>query len=142
MMSTPDRRFSGRAKPTDDDWRRGFAEPDDEENPSRAGRRPPPRPAVAVGAGVFDGADDHDVIHVIVDRSGLVADVVVPQSWRGTVVPRELGHALLTAANNALLGQLADAMERDPAVLQEHAVAPATLLPADLAMSEVADLFN
>jgi hypothetical protein len=135
-MSTFGRPSSDR----DDGWRRGFAEPDpDEDDPPRNASR---QPAVTVGAGVFEGVDDHGVIRVTVDRSGLVADVVVAPTWRDTIGPRELGHALLTAANNALLSHLADAIERNPESPSPDTVAPTTLLPPGLAMSEAADLLN
>ncbi|HEU5475647.1 MAG TPA: hypothetical protein VFV67_33815 [Actinophytocola sp.] len=145
MTSTPDRRSSGRAQATDEGWRRGFAEPDFEED---EGRRGGARAAAArsdvddVGPGVFEGVDDHGVITVTVDRSGRVADVVVPPTWRGggALEPRELGHALCTAANNALLSQLADTLRR----LDAGPVAPkrTSLVPPEVSMSEVADLFN
>jgi hypothetical protein len=137
-MPTPDPHAPGRAAATADDWRRGFAEPDleDEEPPRR--RKPPAAAPAQAGAGVFGGADDHGVITVTVDRSGLVADVLMPPTWRDTLEPRELGHALLTAANKALNSHLADHIEHldlDPDV------AAPTPTSDSLVMSEVADLF-
>ncbi|HEU5475624.1 MAG TPA: hypothetical protein VFV67_33700 [Actinophytocola sp.] len=91
----------------DDGWHRGFAEPDlgDED-------RPPPTPRSKPGTTGFTGADDRDVITVTVDGTGVVADVGVPPNWRDWIGPRELGQALLTAANNALSGWLGDMIER------------------------------
>jgi hypothetical protein len=123
---------------TDDDWRRGFAEPDlDDEEPPRP-RKPPASAPAEAGAGVFAGTDDRGVITVTVDRSGLVADVVIPPIWRDTVGPRELGQALLTAANNALTNHLADRVDHldlDPDVPANAGVVEG------LVMSEMADLF-
>lgn len=42
------------------------------------------------------------VVKVTVDQTGAVTDVVVAPNWREKVHPRDLGHALATAANTAL----------------------------------------
>lgn len=89
-----------------EDWRRGFAEPDlEEESPPLRTAAPEP------GNAAFEGSDDHGVIKVMVDESGAVADVVVPRTWRESIAPGELGRALLTAANNAQTRWLADMIE-------------------------------
>jgi hypothetical protein len=107
-MSTR-RHSSTPARPTADDWRRGFGEPDLEDEVPRSVAVSPPSPVST--AGVFEGADDHGVVKVVVDGSGLVADVVLPRTWRERVAPGGLGQALLTAANNALSGWVADMFE-------------------------------
>lgn len=100
----------GEAMPTAEDWRRGFGEPDLEDEVPRSAKVSPPSPAATVG--VFEGADDHGVVKVMVDDSGAVADVVLPRTWRERIAPDELGRTLLTAANNAMSGWLADKFER------------------------------
>jgi DNA-binding protein YbaB len=50
-----------------------------------------------------EGTDDAGIIKVTVDRLGAVADVVVAPNWREKAHPRDLGHALATAANAALM---------------------------------------
>jgi hypothetical protein len=50
-----------------------------------------------------EGTDDTGVIKVSVDRFGVVTDVVAAPNWREKVHPRDLGQALVTAANAALL---------------------------------------
>jgi hypothetical protein len=92
--------------PSNDEWHRGFAEPDlgDRYPPSAT---PPPKSDYDG----FEGVDDAGVISVTVDRSGAVADVLVPRDWRDRIGPRELDHALLTATNNALNSWLADLIE-------------------------------
>ncbi|HET9142968.1 hypothetical protein [Actinophytocola sp.] len=45
------------------------------------------------------------------DGSGAVADVSVPPNWRDKIGPRELGQALLTAANSAFSAWLVDLVE-------------------------------
>ncbi len=92
---------------------------------------------------MFGGVDDRGVITVTVDRSGLVADVLVPPTWRDAVGPRELGQAMLTAANNALTSHLADLIEHmdlDPDVTRKAGDNPPTQESEGLVMSEVADL--
>lgn len=59
----------------------------------------------------FEGSDDTGVVTVVVDRRGMVTDVVIAAQWRDKVHPRELGSALCTAANEALAGRLADEFE-------------------------------
>ncbi|MGH3875894.1 MAG: hypothetical protein ACRDSK_02515 [Actinophytocola sp.] len=91
--------------PTDDDWHRGFAEPDLADEYPRP-RATSPKPARAG----FEGTDDHGVIKVLVDGSGAVVDVVIPSTWQDTIASRELGVALRTAANNAFFSWLADGL--------------------------------
>jgi len=151
MRSTPDRYSRGReiaVRATDDGWRRGFAEPDIEEDPPGAtnqSSRKARSEGRTAGAGVFEGVDDRAVIKVTVDRSGLVADVMVAPTWRDTLAPSELGHALCTAANNALLSHLADTMAHPGSGPDNSGPDPGVSgrpLPRDLSMSELADLFN
>lgn len=63
--------------------------------------------------GGFDGTDATGVIRVVVDWSGMVADVVVGQSWREKVPPRQLALALTTAVNEALASRLMDQLAHD-----------------------------
>jgi hypothetical protein len=151
MMSLPDPHTSDRGHATraaDDGWRRGFAEPDleDEDPPVTSG---PPilsrtdSEVGKVGVGVFKGIDDRGVITVTVDRSGQVAEVVVAPTWRDTVGAPELGSALLTAANNALTSHLADKIEQmglDADDAWQTGGTPSSHVPQRLNMREVADL--
>jgi DNA-binding protein YbaB len=59
----------------------------------------------------FEGTDETGVVTVVVDRRGLVTDVVIAAKWRDKVHPRELGPALCAAANEALTGRLTDQFE-------------------------------
>lgn len=63
-----------------------------------------------------EGTDDAGVVRVTVDRLGAVADVVVAPNWREKVHPRDLGHALATAANAALTTRLTEEPEMTPVV--------------------------
>lgn len=64
---------------------------------------PPARRAEPAG---FRGRDDSGTIEVTVDDSNVVTAVGVPPGWRDSVEPRELGKALLTASNNAIVARL------------------------------------
>lgn len=94
----------------------------------------------------FDGTDATGVIRVVVDRSGMVTDVVVKQNWREKVPPTELGAALCTAANKALTNQLVDSVEQDagPAATVRQDARDALGDPASevaqALMSEIGDL--
>ena len=68
----------------------------------------------------FEGADGTGVVKVVVDRSGMVTDVVVPRNWREKVEPRALGHALSTAANEALARRLAEDLEHVTPAVRER----------------------
>lgn len=59
----------------------------------------------------FTGTDDTGAVSVVVDRRGMVADVVIAANWRERLHPRELGLAMCTAANEALSDRLADEIE-------------------------------
>ena len=81
----------------EEDWRRRFTEWDlDEEDdqPRPAVVKPDPAPA--------EETHEPRPIQVVLDESGAVRDVVIPENWRETTSPRELGPALLDAANRAL----------------------------------------
>jgi hypothetical protein len=134
----------GRANATDDGWRRGFADPDLEDDAPPA-RRPTPDRDGAPGPGAFSGVDDSGVITVAVDRAGLVADVTVARNWREVITPPELGNALLTAADNAILGLVADEVERmdlDSMVLQVPTAPPVPAARNDSTLTEMVDLLN
>lgn len=62
-------------------------------------------------ANLFKGTDETGVVAVVVDRLGLVTDVVIAAKWRDKLRPRELGSALCAAANQALTGRLSDQLE-------------------------------
>jgi len=62
-------------------------------------------------ASLFKGTDETGVVSVVVDRGGLVTDVVIAAKWRDKVRPRDLGAALCAAANQALAGRLSDQLE-------------------------------
>jgi hypothetical protein len=134
-----------RVHATDDDWRRGFAEPDVEDDDPPRGRPPLPgrvgAPVDDAGAGVADGTDDAHVITVSVDRSGAVSDVLVSPAWRDSVRPHALGQALLTAANNALIAHLTAEVERMDAAAAAERPAAGGAAP-DWDMREVAELLN
>lgn len=133
---------------TEKDWHLGFAEPDQEVEAPRSVAVSPPSPAATVG--VFGGTDDQGVVQVMVDGSGAVADVVLARAWRERVAPRELGHALLTAANNALSDWLANTIEHldlepgTPEVSRADAVDaggdPSSRVTRDL-VNEIRELF-
>jgi hypothetical protein len=149
-MSTSGPYSAGRARPTDDAWRRGFADPDfeDEEPPVRrpARGRDAPNAAPEPGPGAFRGADDSGAITVAVDHAGLVADVTVAPNWRDLITPAALGQALLTAAGNAIHEVVADRLEHldlDSIVVGVPAAPPAMAV-ADYhsTLTEMADLLT
>ncbi len=47
-------------------------------------------------------------ITVRVDEHGVVSDVVIPRDWRESVQPRELGPAIVAAANEAVAQRVAE----------------------------------
>jgi hypothetical protein len=133
----------------DDGWRRGFADPDfeDEEPPAPRPRRDrdAPNGAPEPDAGAFSGADDSGAITVAVDRAGLVADVTVAHNWRYFITPPTLGHALLSAANNAIVELVADQVEHldlDSIVVEVPTAPPAIPALNDSTLTEMADLLS
>lgn len=145
-MSTRGRYSSGHARPTADDWRRGFAEPDfeDEEPPARG--RNAPNTSPEPGPGAFSGADDSGAITVAVDRAGRVVDVTIAQNWRNYITPRALGQALLTAAGNAIVELVAEHVEGldlDPIIVKVP-TAPTAIPSEDYysVLNEMADLLT
>ena len=152
-MSATGPQSSRRANVTADDWRRGFADPDleDEDPPARgpASNRETPAGtgtrAPEPGPGAFTGADDSGAIAVAVDRAGVVADVTVARNWRDVITPPALGHALHTAADNAiraLVAGQAEHVDLDPVVV-EMPTAPPTIPAFDEAtLTEMVDLLN
>ncbi|MET0234201.1 MAG: hypothetical protein ABW224_06165 [Kibdelosporangium sp.] len=146
-----DRESAIRAR--DEAWHRGFADPDleDEDPPARARRPGRDSPnggrdgISAPGPGAFSGVDDRGVVTVTVDRAGLVADVAVVQRWREFITPQELGHALLTASNEAIHVLVADQLahlDLDSIVPKAPAVAPAAPALDDSMLTEMADLIS
>ena len=133
--------YSGRPNATDDGWRRGFADPGfEDEDPAT---RTPDRHAPAPGPGAYSGVDDSGAVTVAVDGAGLVADVTVTRNWRDLVTPSELGHALLTAANNAILELVAAEVGRMDLDSIEVPTAPPVPRPMDEStLTELADLLN
>jgi hypothetical protein len=123
---------AGRAHVTEDAWRRGFAEPDfeDEEPPPR--RRGTANASPEPGAGAFRGADDSGAVAVAVDRAGRVVDVTVTQNWRDHITPPALGQALLTAAGNAiaeLVTELVAGLDLDSITVEVPTAPP--VIPAE-----------
>jgi hypothetical protein len=147
-MSTSGPHSAGRAHAMDDAWRRGFAEPDfeDEEPPTR---RPARDRAAApeAGAGAFRGTDDSGAVAVAVDGAGLVADVTVAQNWRDYITPTALGQALLTAAANAtqeLVAERVKDLDLDAIVVEVPNAPPAIPARADYysMLDEMVDLLG
>jgi hypothetical protein len=133
--------YSGRPNATDDGWRRGFADPgfDDEDPPTRT----PDRHAAEPGHGAYSGVDDSGAVTVGVDRAGLVADVTVTRNWRDLITPSELGHALCTAANNAILELVAAEVEgMDLDSIEVPAAPPVPPPMDDSTLTELVDLLN
>jgi hypothetical protein len=90
-----------------------------------------------------EGADDTGVIKVRVDRSGAVTEVAVPPTWREKLHPRELGPALVTAANAALTSRLTPPPEPTPVSRRDARDAygdPSSQVAQDL-VNEFAALF-
>ncbi|MGH3875425.1 MAG: hypothetical protein ACRDSK_00140 [Actinophytocola sp.] len=80
-----------------------------------------------------------------VDRAGLVADVTVARNWRDFITPPELGHALLTAADNAiraLVAGLAEHLDLDSVVIEMPTAPPAIPAMDESTLNEMADLLN
>lgn len=132
----------------DRDWRRRFTEwdVDEEENYH-------PRQATPPAHSLPRAADDPAAIRVVVDEQGAVSDVVIPAQWRDAVQPRDLGRALLEAANNAIANQVASHVEQlDLNAPTKHPVfshrdAPSaggdpTSPVAESLVNEVLDLFS
>lgn len=132
----------------DDAWRRGFADPDveDEDPPARRRTpdRTPPGDAPTSGPGAFGGVDDTGAVTVTVDHAGLVADVAITRNWRASIAASALGHALVTAANNAILELVADQLEHlDLASLvPAMPTAEPVTRPDDSMLTEMLDLMS
>jgi hypothetical protein len=143
-MSATSPHSSRRANVTADDWRRGFADPDveDEDPPAR---RPASNRAPEPGPGAFTGADDSGAIAVAVDRAGVVADVTVARNWRDVITPPALGHALHTAADNAIRALVAGQTEHldlDSVVVEMPTAPPAAPAFDESTLTEMVDLLN
>lgn len=132
----------------EEDWRRRFTEWDLDEEDDQPRRRPvKPKPAPA------DETQEFGPIQVVLDQSGAVRDLVIPENWRETTAPRELGPALLDAANRALTNLVADQVEtfdlgsvpEQPVMVHRdvpHAGGDPTSPIAQALVNEVLDLFS
>jgi hypothetical protein len=132
----------------DEAWRRGFAEPDvEDEDPSareRAPHRISPTDASRSRPGAFAGVDDKGAVMVTVDHVGLVADVAINANWRAGISESELGRALLTAVNNATYELVADRFQRLNAAspLPATPTAPIVSRPDHSMLPEMLDLIS
>jgi hypothetical protein len=90
-------------------------------------------------------------VTVLVDERGVVTDVGIPAGWHRAMRPRELGPALLAAANTAIANRVAEQVELvdldDPAPVFTTRDAPSadgdpTSAVAEDLVTEVLDLFS
>jgi hypothetical protein len=90
-------------------------------------------------------------IAVTVDERGVVSDVTIPANWRDLVEPRDLGGALLDAANAAIAGRVAEQVDLfdvdGPPPAFAHREVPSangdpTSAVAENLVNEVLDLFS